>query len=49
MVGSFVVDGLLQFLHLVDGFEALDDVQVGDKHFLGDASLVGLTEGAGTV
>jgi hypothetical protein len=48
--GSLVVgDGFLQFLHLVDGFKASDDGQVGQQNLLGDTALIVLRGGAGTV
>lgn len=49
LVRSFVVDGPFEFLHLGDGLEPFDDVQVGHQHLLGDPAFVELGEGRVTV
>ena len=35
-----VIDRPLQLLHLVDGLESFNHMQVGDQHFFRDVTLV---------
>lgn len=42
MRSLFVIDRPLQFLHLVDGFESFNHLQVGDQHFFRNTALIQL-------